>query len=375
MFFWLFLRRYPFFRTMALRELRDLLLAFFFSWCVFGFLVHLLLFNRSPSPVVGLFYAFGVGGLALLYFVATLKDARLIPALVLLQLGIFFLLFRSLPSALDILNQRITFDVFGIGIVTLLGFNFFGSFINTSGLEQIKLRTELALAQAIQQTLVPPVRCRTARCEVYGKSIPSERVGGDLVEAVAAERGLLAYVADVSGHGIPAGVLMGMVKTAIRVCLLRGERPAAFLDALNRVLPGVKEEGMYVTLACLRFDEDTAQVEYALAGHPSILHYRRLTDDICRLGTYQLPLGILPASYETDRVSGSAGDIFAIVSDGLTELTNTNDEEFGLSRIEELLQGNAGRQLPEIFDCIVEEARRYGKQEDDQTLLLMRITP
>ena len=372
MYFWLFLRRYPFFRTLPLRELRDLFLAFFFSWSVFGFLVHLLMFDHFPSQAAGLLWAVFVGSLSLLYFVATLKDVRLIPAVGLLQLGIFFLLFRPLPT-LDVLKQKITVDVFGIGIVTLLGFNYFGSFINTSGLEQIKLRSELALAQAIQQTLVPPVHYRTARCEVYGKSIPSEKVGGDLVEAMAADRSLLAYVADVSGHGIPAGVLMGMVKTAVRVCLLSDQRPAAFLDALNRVLPGVKEEGMYVTLACLRFDAGTAEVEYALAGHPSILHYRRQTGDTRRLGTYQLPLGILPAKYNTARVGASAGDIFAIVSDGFTELTNLMDEEFGLSRIEELLERNAGRQLPELFDVILAEATRYGKQRDDQTLLLARV--
>ena len=373
MYFWLFLRRYPFFRTLPLQELRDWFLALFCSWSVFGFLLHLLMFDRFPSPAAGLFWAVFVGALSLLYFVATLKDARFIPAVGLLQLGVFFLLFRPLPS-LEVLKQKITVDVFGIGIVTLLGFNFFGSFINTSGLQQIKLRTELAFAQAIQQTLVPPVHWRTARCEAYGKSIPSEKVGGDLVEAVAADRSLLAYVADVSGHGIRAGVLMGMVKTAIRVCLLSDERPAAFLDALNRVLPGVKEEGMYVTLACLRFNEDTAEVEYALAGHPSILHYRQQTADTRRLGTYQLPLGILPASYDTARVDASVGDIFAIVSDGFTELTNANDEEFGLSRIGELLERNAGSQLSELFDVILGEATRYGKQQDDQSLLLVRIT-
>ena len=372
MYFWLFLRRYPFFRTLSFRELRDLFLAFFCSWSVFGFLVHLLMFDRFPSPAAGLYWAAFVGTLSLLYFVATLKDARFIPAVGLLQLGVFLLLFRPLPS-LDVLKQKIIVDVFGIGIVTLLGFNFFGSFINTSGLEQIKLRTELALAQAIQQTLVPPVHCHTARCEVYGKSIPSEKVGGDLVEAVAGDRTLLAYVADVSGHGIPAGVLMGMVKTAVRVCILSDERPAAFLDTLNRVLPGVKEEGMYVTLACLRFYEDTAEVEYALAGHPSILHYREQTGDTLRLGTYQLPLGILPGDYDTARVGASVGDILAIVSDGFTELTNAKGEEFGLSQIEKLLQRNAGRHLPELFDVILGEATRFGKQQDDQTLLLVKI--
>lgn len=113
----------------------------------------------------------------MLYFLVTLKDARFIPVLGLLQAALL-LVYLGPSFSWDILNQRITVDVVGLGIVTLLGFNFFGSFINTSGLEQVKLQTELAVAQTMQTTLVPPVECRTARWGVYGKSIPSDKVGG-----------------------------------------------------------------------------------------------------------------------------------------------------------------------------------------------------
>lgn len=248
----------------------------------------------------------------------------------------------------------------GIGIVTLLG-------------EQVKIQTELAGAQTMQATLVPPIEYRMARWEVYGKSIPIDRVGGDLVDAIAEEGNLFAYVADVSGHGFPAGVLMGMVKTAVRVSLLFHEEPVAFLDALNRVLPSVKEPAMFATLAYLKLAEGTDEVEYALAGHPSILHYRHQTRELRRLGTYQLPLGMLPATYKTARITAVARDIFAIVSDGFIELTNSNNEEFGLDRLGELIAHNVKRELPEIFDVIAREAGLHGKQQDDQTLLLVRI--
>ena len=373
MYFWLFLRRYPYFRTLRLEELRDLFLAFFFSWSVFGFLIHLLMLNRFPSRSAGLYWAVFTGGLAVLYFLVTLKDARFIPVLGLLQAALL-LVYLGPSFSWGVLNQRITVDVVGIGIVTLLGFNFFGSFINTSGLEQVKLQTELAVAQTMQTTLVPPVECRTARWEVYGKSIPSDKVGGDLVDAITEEGNLLAYVADVSGHGIPAGLLMGMVKTAVRVCLQFRQEPVAFLDALNRVLPSVKEPAMFATLACLRLAEHTNEVEYALAGHPSILHYRHESKELRRLGAYQLPLGILPAAYETARVAASVGDIFAILSDGFIELRNSNDEEFGLDQLEKLIECNAERELPEIFSVVARAAAQHGKQQDDQTLLLVKIT-
>jgi serine phosphatase RsbU (regulator of sigma subunit) len=72
--------------------------------------------------------------------------------------------------------------------------------------------------------------------------------------------------------------------------------------------------------------------------------------------------------------AASAGDIFAIVSDGFIEVTNSKDEEFGLERLEKLIARNAERELPEIFDAAVREAALHGKQQDDQTLLLVRMT-
>ena len=97
---------------------------------------------------------------------------------------------------------------------------FFVTFIRMEGKESFKLRTELELAHGIQKTLVPPFTLRTARFEIHGISQPSEKVGGDLVDAVALPGGdAIAYVADIAGHGLQAGILMGMLKTATRAAL------------------------------------------------------------------------------------------------------------------------------------------------------------
>ena len=123
---------------------------------------------------------------------------------------------------------------------------FFVTFIRMEGKESFKLRTELELAHGIQKTLVPPFTLRTARFEIHGISQPSEKVGGDLVDAVALPGGdAIAYVADIAGHGLQAGILMGMLKTATRAALLdAGEREPhrtlpVLLDRLNTLLPEV----------------------------------------------------------------------------------------------------------------------------------------
>jgi serine phosphatase RsbU (regulator of sigma subunit) len=152
------------------------------------------------------------------------------------------------------------------------------------------MQTELSLAHGLQATLVPTLSFQTPRFEVYGKSIPSTEMGGDLIDVVESDGSLLAYVADISGHGLPAGQLIGILKAALRVSLQFHQRPVALLEGADRVLPALKSPEMYATLALLHFD-DSAQAEYALAGHVPILHYRHHSHDTVRLAMEQFPLG------------------------------------------------------------------------------------
>src|ERR1700719_5207108 len=92
------------------------------------------------------------------------------------------------------------------------------------------------------------------RFEVYGQSIPSTEMGGDLIDAVESDGTLVGYVADISGHGLAAGQLMGMLKTALRLAVQFRQMPVAALESVDRVLPDLKEPEMFATLALLRFD-------------------------------------------------------------------------------------------------------------------------
>jgi serine phosphatase RsbU (regulator of sigma subunit) len=88
----------------------------------------------------------------------------------------------------------------------------------------------------------------------------------------------------------------------------------------------------------------------------------------------QLPLGLIPGgSYASKRVIYSPRDLFLMVTDGITEVANARDEEFGLTRLQELLTRHDTRALPEIWDLIMCEVRQYGLEQDDQSLLLLRV--
>ena len=234
----------------------------------------------------------------------------------------------------------------------------------------LKARGELS--RAIQETIVPAINYRDARIEAYGQSIPREDVGGDLVDLVSKGNDTFAYVADVSGHGVPAGVLMGMVKTAVRYGLHYGQALPMVLDGLNSVLPAVKQPNMYATLAGLRFDGSN-EAEFITAGHIPLLQYRRRKRDVVRRSIAQFPLGLFAgAGYVSGRAPFEAGDIFVLLTDGVVEAADREEAEFGFERLEQILCELGGRPLPEIFEVALAAVTRHGAQEDDQTLLLVR---
>jgi sigma-B regulation protein RsbU (phosphoserine phosphatase) len=235
-----------------------------------------------------------------------------------------------------------------------------------------KARKEQGFTRAFQNTLAPSVDHKNAHFEVYGQTIPKEDVGGDLVDLVTAGRDLIAYVADVSGHGLPAAVLTGMVKTAVRFGLHLGQELPVLLEALNHVLPSVKEPDRYATLAGLRFDGSN-EVEFITAGHVPLLHYRPRHRDIARCSIAQFPVGLFEnPGYVSARVPYEAGDVFVLVTDGVVEVSDRLGEQFGFQRLEQILRDLEGRPLSEIFDAALAAVTQHGMQQDDQTLLLVR---
>ena len=98
----------------------------------------------------------------------------------------------------------IMFDGAGMFVMMACGILAYRTHISTKGARQLRAEAELALAHRLQRVLVRPVVFRNSRVEICGRSIPSDQVGGDLVDVVASDEGVLAYLVDVSGHGIPA---------------------------------------------------------------------------------------------------------------------------------------------------------------------------
>jgi serine phosphatase RsbU (regulator of sigma subunit) len=266
----------------------------------------------------------------------------------------------------------ITFDGVAMLVMMALGVQAYRTHIATEGARQLRAEAELALAHRLQRVLVPPIVFRNSRVEICGRSIPSDHVGGDLVDVVASEDGVLAYLLDVSGHGIPAGTLMGAIKAAMRsaASLALGE----VLNTVNRVMPSVKEPAMYATLAAVRFGAADRDAEYTLAGHLPILHYHAMTGTTEALTLQQFPLGFFDHSrYETRRVGCAPGDVFALFSDGIVETANAVDDPFGIDRVAAQLTAIPSKPLEEIVEAVINAAAAHGAAHDDRSILVIRM--
>ena len=378
--------RWIHFRSVPLKRLWVLMAAVFLLFSVYGFYVDLLYRGVLPYVVV-LQIALYVGLNASLWIIVLSRlSLPFLVGLIVLQFfnvrinaGLANWMTRSFDLKPVSSELGIHFAATATMSAIFVSYFFFVLYIRREGNESFRMRNELELAHGIQKTLVPPVGLRTSRFEIYGISHPSEKVGGDLVDAICLPGGdAIAYVADIAGHGLPAGILMGMLKTATRTALLDAEEREPYrtlpvlLDRLNRVLPEVKEPHMYATFTGFRLGAD-GSVFYALAASPPILQWHASGRTLSHTEEGQFPLGLLPvSSFDGQRLEVAPGDLLVVATDGILEVSNKPQEEFGVDRLKQVIAANATGPLPELAERILAEARGFGNQLDDQTILIVR---
>jgi serine phosphatase RsbU (regulator of sigma subunit) len=352
---------------------------------IFGSLAILVAFMQ-PRPMAWL------GGLALVAFGGTLAvgwahafAARrfwlLIPLVVLPFFAepLFFGplgrlgLFNVGMSAPEII-RKVTLAVMMV-VLTSIGFVIFIQFVRGKERRAERAQAELDVARVIHESIVPSISIRTPFAQVLARSEPSAEMGGDLVDAVVRDNELDVFLADVSGHGVGAGIVMGMLKSSIRTRLLvGGDDLGAVLRDVNRITTDLTRPEMFATLACARVRPDRT-VQFALAGHLPILHFAAASRVWRRLDNEHLPLGIDPdGGYASGSFQAAPGDLLAFFTDGLTEAMNTRGEQFGLDRIASLLEQHAEQPIETIYERVLLAVRAHGTQIDDQSLLLVRLT-
>src|SRR5581483_5995440 len=260
-----------------------------------------------------------------------------------------------------------------LAIATIcLGYVLFIVFIRRESSRYFRIQAEMELAREIHRSLVPRFERRVRRFEIFGASIASGTVGGDLVDLAESPAGWISYIADISGHGVSSGVLMAMFKTSIRSRMAYGGSPGELLDEVHRTLFPLKMPNMFVTAGVLQF-HDGNRVNFSLAGHPPLIRYSRAENKIIEYNAQNMPLGIIPEKrFSGDVLQCQPGDVLLLLTDGFSEVFDANGNELGLDPLKSKLAEIADQPLPHIFDGLRGLSLNFGRQDDDQTMLLLR---
>jgi Stage II sporulation protein E (SpoIIE) len=373
-----------FWKTLSARSFFLFLVGVFLVFSAVGFGNDVTQMGRMPGPRFAL-SIFVSGIFPVFYAIAGFAFRKhswkiIVPVFA----GHFYLmsvLSSSLPSPVQTAHMdaseiarvrgRLAFDGYAIMVAVALGYACFLRVTITEGRRYFRVHAEIELAREIHRVLVPAIDTTFGGYEFYGRSSPSGEVGGDLIDLAGAEEHWVAYVADVSGHGVAPGVVMGMVKSAARMLLGSGDDTGHLMPRLNEVLYPLKKSDMFVTLCFVARNGDGLKV--GLAGHPAILHFSAKTNSVTRLECPNMPLGILPAGdFASSEVRAEQGDVFALYTDGFLEPANAAGEEFGIARLQGEFQKHGKEPLDAICRSLQESVAQHGAQFDDQSLFLIR---
>lgn len=348
---------------------RATLLFFIAVFFIFAPVALLPISLSEPAPGMGwmaLIWALS-GGVAVSWAATFTLSRWCIAGIVFFQLGMF------LAFGLAPVRGTVSWEGVATTVAIVAGYVLFVVFITGQGRTTLRLKTEMELARQIHETLAPPISTRNDRLEVHGVSIASSEMGGDLIDVVEHGRGTDIFVADVSGHGVRAGVVMGMVKSAFRA-LLQSSRPLGeTLTGLNALLEQVTTSEMYATFAGFRVPREGGGLEFAVAGQSAVLHYRRGVKEPAKLGSRHLPLGMFPQSCGTETIDVEPGDLLAAYTDGLNETEDANGEQLGHAAIETTIGELRDQPLERIAEAVLQLTRAHGAQDDDRSLLLVRL--
>jgi serine phosphatase RsbU (regulator of sigma subunit) len=275
-------------------------------------------------------------------------------------------------------QSRLSFDGSAIIVAVAVGYTCFLVVSITEGRRYARLHAEIELATEIHHVLVPPIEITIANFEFYGRSVPSGEVGGDLIDVAASPAqpdDWVAYVADVSGHGVAPGVVMGMVKSSARMLLSSGSNSGGdsshLMARLNEVLYPLKKPDMFITFCFLAHEAGVTRI--GLAGHPPILHFSAPSGTVSACESPNMPLGILPeGDFASSVMAAQRGDVFLLYTDGFVEAANAAGEEFGQARLQAEFQKHAREPLEAITVALQAAVNGFGPQFDDQSLLLIR---
>src|SRR5215469_11672706 len=262
-------------------------------------------------------------------------------------------------------------------------FALYNAIIYSMANEKKRLDHDLEIARDIQRILLPSEAPAINGFEISGMNVPARQVSGDYFDYIHVDQERLGVaIADVSGKGVPASLIMAICRSVLRAEAARNPSPADVLRKVNRQLyPDIKED-MFISMAYLVLDHQNDGVTLARAGHDAPLWYQRLSKTVTPVKSPGMVVGIDSGSV-FDRLTVDfpvpleRNDCLVLYTDGLTETLNSEGDEFGVDRMMQSVRAGANAGARAMVKRIIEDVREFTgsvPQNDDMTLIAIRKT-
>lgn len=287
--------------------------------------------------------------------------------------GVLLFVGRAYLPGTVLLTWGLTFAGATGGAVLLVALYRVQIELKESRQELTRNQAEISFALEVQQALFPK-SFPACGLEFSGVCIPARGIGGDYYDVVQCEDGRILFaIADISGKGISAAILMSNLHALLRALAETGQEPVEICSRLNTHLHRVTEAARFATFFYADWSRQTNVLRYVNAGHnPPLL---LTTGAECKLDQGGLPLGLFDdAEYCMGQCTLGPGDLLVLYSDGITEKGESKNQEFGVERLMALAEALRAKPLLDIQEGVLGAVRNWQgpELEDDMTMMLVR---
>lgn len=242
-----------------------------------------------------------------------------------------------------------------------------------------RMMSELEIATGIQRDILPPYNPKIHGLEIVAKTRPAAELGGDNFDFITIGQDTYIYVGDVTGHGVPAALVMIMVNTLIHTLAEIYDNPYDIVVKTNKHLKSRIKSTMFMTMLLFHWNHEQQKMSYVGSGHEHIVVYRAATGKCEISPTGGIALGMVADNSKLVKELSlplTEGDVVIMFSDGLTEGRNMQEEMYGLERLVKAIEQYAPIYGSEgIVHHVAQDYSRFVQdhvQEDDVTLIVMK---
>jgi sigma-B regulation protein RsbU (phosphoserine phosphatase) len=244
--------------------------------------------------------------------------------------------------------------------------------------ERRALENELELSQIVQRAMLPQQIPNMAGFDIAGYNRPAQIIGGDYFDFLKFNDGVHGFViADVSGKGVSAGMLMTSLQTAFHTLVPETDSPTKVLEKINRLYIHNINFTTFVTIFFARLNADTRTLLYANAGHNPAFLYRGAAKTRNWLQPTGAAIGLMEEfNVRSESLQLESGDTFVLYTDGITEAINSRQEEFGKERLADVIEQNETLSADVMIQKILQSLNDFtrGNQlADDITLVVYKV--